>query len=406
MKSILVFPLSLSLAIVLAPSLSLAQQPPPRQRVGPVEEASDVERSEDDQEGDEAGRQDAEPEPETASPQPNSPGDNGQLRFAFSGTAWHEVLDWFASEADLALQLDQAPIGTFTFSDPSRSYSVSEALDVLNLTLMKSGYTLVRRGRILQLIDLEREKADKMISEIAELVDPADLDERGKSDIVSSIFPLGSLSPSDAREELAQMIGPAGRIVVLDSARRVKVTESASKLIAIRDMLEQVSTAETDVVEIVLKNRAADEILEIARPLLGLESGENSGEDIRISVGLYGDRIYASGLPGKLGLLQSIVDRADRQTTSDDTTEGTELKLPIFRTHRVRTADTTTAFDVLQTLLAGTPDARLAIDPKTDAIIAWARPETHQLIEATIAEMEGSGQSFKVLDLRRLDPAQ
>ena len=65
-----------------------------------------------------------------------------------------------------------------------------------------------------------------------------------------------------------------------------------------------------------------------------------------------------------------------------------------------------TVFDVLQTLLAGTPDARIAVEPKTKSIVAWARPETHQIIAKSIAEMEGSGQEFKVIDLKRLDPAQ
>ncbi len=183
---------------------------------------------------------------------------------------------------------------------------------MINLALMKRGYSLVRRGRMLQVIDLELENADKLISEIAELVRPEQLEERGKSDIVSCVFPLGSMTPDAAKEELALMIGPWGRVVVLDSARQVKVTETASKLIAIRDLLRSAAMADTNVVEIVLKNRGAEELLELARPLLGLEPGENANDEIRISVGLFGDRIYAAGLPGKTGLLTSIIEKADQ----------------------------------------------------------------------------------------------
>ncbi|HBV64616.1 MAG TPA: general secretion pathway protein, partial [Rhodopirellula sp.] len=148
------------------------------------------------------------------------------------------------------------------------------------------------------------------------------------------------------------------------------------------------------------------EILELARPLLELEPGENSNEDIRISVGLFGDRLYAAGLPGKTGLLEKLVEKADQPLTSTESEDGAELTTPVFQTHSVRTADSATVFDVLQTLLAGTPDARIAIDPKTNAIVAWARPETQQVIVKSIMEMEGSGQDFKVIDLKRLDPAQ
>ena len=336
----------------------------------------------------------------------SSLGKSGELSFNFSGVTWPAVLDWFANEADLALQLDQVPIGSWTFADPTRKYSISEALDVINLALLKRGYCLVRRGRMLQVIDLEQQNADKLISELAELVRPEQLEERGRSDIVSCVFPLGSMSADSAKEELALMIGPWGRVIVLDSARQVKVTEAADKLIAIRDLLKQASTADTDVVEIVLEHRAADEILELARPLLELEPGENSNEDIRISVGLFGDRLYAAGLPGKTGLLEKLVEKADQPLTSTESEDGAELTTPVFQTHSVRTADSATVFDVLQTLLAGTPDARIAIDPKTNAIVAWARPETQQVIVKSIMEMEGSGQDFKVIDLKRLDPAQ
>ena len=336
----------------------------------------------------------------------SSLGKSGDLSFNFSGVTWPAVLEWFADEADLALQLDQVPIGSWTFADPTRKYSVSEALDVINLALLKRGYCLVRRGRMLQVIDLEEQNADKLISELAELVRPEQLEERGRSDIVSCVFPLGSMTADAAKEELALMIGPWGRVIVLDSARQVKVTEAADKLIAIRDLLKQASTADTDVVEIILEHRAADEILELARPLLELEPGENSTEGIRISVGLFGDRLYAAGLPGKTGLLQKLVEKADQPLTSTESEDGAELTTPVFQTHSVRSADSATVFDVLQTLLAGTPDARIAIDPKTNAIVAWARPETQQVIVKSIMEMEGSGQDFKVIDLKRLDPAQ
>jgi type II secretory pathway component GspD/PulD (secretin) len=327
------------------------------------------------------------------------------LQFNFAGSDWRNVLDWFSEQADLSLQLDQVPLGTFSFADPTKTYSVSEALDVLNMSLMKRGYSLVRRGRLLQVIDLEAENADKLISEIAEQVAPDQLEQRGVSDIVSSVFPLGGLSPAAAKEELAQLIGPWGRVVVLESARQVKVTETATKLIAIRDLLRAAVSAETEVTEIVLQNRSADELLEIARPLLGLEPGVNSSDDIRISIGPLADRIYATGLPGKIGLLKALIQKAD-SPVGIASAEGEETALPVLRTHAVSSADTSTVFDVLQTLLAGSPDARIAIDPRTKSIVARARPETQDLIAKSIAELEGNGQDFKIFELRRLDPAQ
>ena len=331
---------------------------------------------------------------------------NETLVFNFSGAAWKDVLTWFAEQADLSLQIDRYPVGTVNFADPQRTYTVSEGLDLLNRLLLDRGYALVRRGRMLLLIDLEVENAANLISEIAELVTADQLDSRSRSDIVSCVFPLGSLTPDAAREEIAQLLGPWGRIVVLDSARQVKVTETVGKLLAIRQLLDNAKIAESNVSEILLEHRSSDEMLELARPLLGLDPGMNASDDIRISVGLFGDRIYATGLPGKLALLESIIKKADKPLEGIANGETDTVAAPVFETHAVNLADSATVFDVLQTLLQGTPDARIAIDPKTNAIVALARPETQALIKATIDKLEGSGQEFKVLTLRRLDPAQ
>ncbi|TWU39132.1 Bacterial type II/III secretion system short domain protein [Novipirellula aureliae] len=345
-------------------------------------------------------------EPVTAPDEPVQSGSMEQLVLNFQGTAWEDVLNWYAEQADLSLQIDRYPTGSVNYVDPTRSYSVDGTLDILNRLLLDRGYALVRRGRMLLLIDLEVDNAANLISELAELVSLDDLDGRSQSDIVSSVFPLGSLTPDAARQELAQLIGPWGRIIVLDSARQVKVTETVSKLLAIRKLLANAQETESNVVEIVLKYRGADEVLEIARPLLGLEDLQNSNESIRLSVGAYGERIYATGMPGKVSLLESIVSKADKPLATAEEGSTDEPSKPLFETHPVTVADSSTVFDVLQTLLAGTPDARIAIDPKTKSIVSYARPETQALIAATIAKLEGSGQEFKVINLRQLDPAQ
>ncbi len=326
--------------------------------------------------------------------------------FNFSGASWKDVLEWFSEQADLSLQIDRFPAGTVNYVDPSRTYNAAESLDILNRLLLDRGYALVRRGRMLLLIDLEVENAANLISEVAELVTLDELDGRSRSDIVSCVFPLGSLTPDAARQEIAQLVGPWGRTIVLDSARQVKVTETVAKLLAIRQLLENARQADSTVVEIVLQHRGSDEMLEIARPLIGLDPGQNANDEIRLSVGLYGERIYATGLPGKVALLESILLKADKPLVTADPNTQADVAIPVFETHRVKTADSATVFDVLQTLLAGTPETRIAIDPKTNAIVAYARPETQSMIAATIAKLEGSGQDFKVITLRRLDPAQ
>ena len=331
---------------------------------------------------------------------------DAELWFTFSKSKWETVLTWLSGTAELSLEYDNFPPGTFTYSDPSRSYTVTEALDVINLGLMKRGFVIVRRGRSLQLIDLEAPLVEKMISEIAEVVSPEELDRRGAHDIVSCVLPLGSMTPDAARDELELMKGPWGQVRVLDSARQVRVTETAGKLRAIRDVLESTASADSSVIELELEHRGAEDLLQLARPLLGLEPGENVNDEIRISVSLYGDLIMATGDAAKLKLLETIVTKRDKPLPEIASTDGTEVALPVFQTHFLRNADTASAFDVLQTMLADIPDTRVGLDPKTKAVLVRARPETQEFVANIISRLEGEGQQFEVIPLRQLKPSE
>ena len=80
----------------------------------------------------------------TAQPKATS----GTLQFSFNGTPWREVIDWLASEGDLALHVNDLPTGSFTYSDPT-TFTHQDALDRVNLFLLPQGFTLVRSGKLL-----------------------------------------------------------------------------------------------------------------------------------------------------------------------------------------------------------------------------------------------------------------
>src|SRR6056297_780672 len=343
-------------------------------------------------------------EPVSPSDRERAAGPTEGLRFNFSATPWRDVLEWLAEEADLSLRAEHYPPATLTFIDPSRTYSPSEALDQLNRLLLDRGFALVRRGRLLIVIDLEDPAAEKYIENIAEVVTPEELDGRGESDIVKCIFSLGAMSADAAESELKQMVGPGMPMTVLPSARRVVVTDTVARLKAIRSVLKDAEEAGSEVIEIPLQHRGAEEILVLARPLLQLETGENANEEIRIAVDPFGDRLYAVGNPAQISLLRGVVEKADQPIEMEEGSEGTEAKLPELRSYPVAVADPATVFDVLQTLLAGLPDTRLTIDPESNAVIAFARPETHAKIQATLDHLEGKGKQLEVIQLRRLEP--
>ena len=119
---------------------------------------------------------------------------DGKLVFNFRYQPWQDVLDWFAEQAGLSLLLESPPPGTFNYRD-SRAYTPSEALDVINSVLLTKGYTLVRSGRMLVLVNLEDGVPPNLVLDV-----PLDeLDERGEFELIRVLFPVWNMTAEQER---------------------------------------------------------------------------------------------------------------------------------------------------------------------------------------------------------------
>lgn len=201
------------------------------QRRGDREDASVIEESE-------------EPAPSKRSTVGMPADADGMLTFNFRYQPWEDVIDWFAQQADLSLLMDAPPQGTFNYTD-SRRYTPAEALDVLNSVLLTKGYTLVRKDRMLFVINLEDEIPPNLVTDVP----VSELDNRGEYELVRTLFQVRSMPAADAAAEVEKLIGPQGKVVVLERAGMIQVTETAGRLRTIRsviDAAEQPGTAGID----------------------------------------------------------------------------------------------------------------------------------------------------------------
>lgn len=332
------------------------------------------------------------------------------LTLNFSATPWEQVLQWIAKEAELSLQYDSFPIGTFTYRDPYRSYSVSEALDIMNGVLLNKAYRLIRRQRSLMVVDLGNgESADVirgLLRELAELVSPEELDKRGDFELLKCMFVLSRLSPDEAQREITLLMGPEGSSVPLGSAGQILVTETAGKLRLIREMLRRVedpvSTRGSKILTLSMKHVSAEEVLGIARPLLGLPDGTNQSTDFNVSTDTFGNTIFATGSTDKLQLLRDLAIQIDVKP-GEGGPASVSIEHPTLKSHPIRSSDPNTAYNVLQTLLEGSANVRLSLEPKTNSIIALGNETDHKLIEDTLAKLAGESSSFTIIPLKRID---
>ena len=327
----------------------------------------------------------------------------------FNATPWSEVLKWLAKEAELSLQVDAFPQGTFTYRDPFRRYSLSETMDIMNGVLLGKGYTLMKKQRVLMSVDLAGDNAEltrSFIRELSELVSIEELAKRGDFEIVKCVFTLERSTVEEIEKEVRLLIGPQGSVVSLPTAGQVLVCETGSKLRIIRDLIERSEKPDgarsAKIVTLPLKHTSADEVLAIARPLLGLKDGLNTSDDLSISTDTFGNTIFATGSADKLQILRNIALLIDVKP-SDDTAATSTIETPYFKTHQLLGSDPTTTMDVLQSTFSGQTNMKLSIDPKTNNILALATKSDHEMMEKIIGELAGQSSGFEVIQLTKLD---
>lgn len=161
--------------------------------------------------------------------------DTGQLQFKFQQQPWAEVLRWFAEQEGLTLVMTQVPQGSFTYKD-NRSYSAAEAIDLLNSVLLTRGYTLVRRERMLTVLQL----SDSIPIELIPRVTLEELPARGRFELVSVLFPLGKRPVDAVLQEVQPYLGSYGRAIPLPQSRQLLVVETAGKMATINVLINSV----------------------------------------------------------------------------------------------------------------------------------------------------------------------
>jgi len=326
-----------------------------------------------------------------------------RLRFNFRFQPWKDVLDWFAQQADLSLVLEAPPPGTFNYSD-TREYTPAEAIDLLNSVLLTKGYTLVRHDRMLMLVNLEDGIPPNLVSTVSEEA----LDQRGEYELVRVLFSLNKLTAEEAEAEIKKLLGPQGSVVPLAKSRQVLVTETAGRLRAIRSVIRRSEEPQgltgSQIRSYELKHALPSDIMAVVRQLLDIPEDKNASADgsIRFALDPLGGRLLVSGDAEMLARVDEILKVVD--VAGPGGGEPGVQETPQLEVYSITTADSLAVLAVMQTLMAGQPDVRLAIDEKTGNLVALARPSQHATIRATLDQMQRDARTVEVIRLRIVDP--
>ncbi len=205
-----------------------------------------------------------------ASVRPSAAGDQ-RISFNFRYAPWETVLKLFADAADLTLDLNDIPSGTFNHYD-SKSYTIPEALDVLNGYLLPRGYVLVHRDNFLVCVNIDNGIPPNLVPTVT----VEELATRGRNELMTVVFPLEGVEDVSAlATEVEKLKGPQGSVAGITPARTLVVTDIGANLTRINHILRNFTTGPQDQVfkNYQLEHIFVDDAEYLVRSLLGLDTG-------------------------------------------------------------------------------------------------------------------------------------
>ena len=339
------------------------------------------------------------PDPAALPAEAPAESDEVRLTFNFRYQPWQEVLDWFADEAGLSLLLESAPPGTFNYRD-SRTYTPAEALDVLNGVLLTKGYTLVRSGRMLVLVNLE----DGIPPNLVPDVPLAELDERGEYELIRVLFPLWNMTPEQAAEEVQPLLGPQGKAITLPQARQIQVTETAGRLRTIRSIIHAVEppgSGTAGVREFTLNHLKFDQAIPTIRLMLGIPPEATGTPDgsMQITKSATDEKLLFRGTAQHAARLQEILRLIDVPEGAEGVDGSPQLEV-----YTMTVGDPEAVEDALEDLLGDDPKVSVSADDDNGFLVVVATPSQHAMIRATLDQMQQESREVDVIALSSVDP--
>lgn len=322
-----------------------------------------------------------------------------KLRFNFSSPKWEDVLRWFARQSDLSLVMGNVPPGDFNYSD-NREYTPAQAIDLLNSILLTKGFTLVRRDKLLILVEIK----DGIPDDIVPRVNFEELAKRGIYEIVTVAFSLGDKPVDAVQAEIRPVLGSYGKMSLLPNSRQLLVTETVGKLRAINLLIESVPSPAKPPAQPPEKPPEPSEVrsypLGKLEPTGTMAALKQLAPSTIISADSTTGRIVVYGPISQLELVKAYLAQLD--VAPDQNPD-----LPRVQTYELKGKFSEQR--LLEQLAIAVPRAKYSFDAASGRLVALATTSQHGAIRDALEQMElvvdqDRAKSVQVFALRRANP--
>jgi hypothetical protein len=175
--------------------------------------------------------------------QPAKPGQPARaraFRLEFRAQPWTDVLKWLSNETGTPANATRIPTGKFTFVGPEKkAYTLPEVIDIINDGLLSNStekYYLIHGPHSFTVVPAD----ERIDPSLVPRVPPADLERRGRTELVAVVIPLQVLMAEDLAPDIQKMLGPFGQVVLLKSANQLMVMDTAANVRRVYQVIQEI----------------------------------------------------------------------------------------------------------------------------------------------------------------------
>ncbi|MCA9073482.1 MAG: hypothetical protein KDA93_00510 [Planctomycetaceae bacterium] len=302
-----------------------------------------------------------------------------KLQFNFQYAKWADVLIWIADESGLSLVRDAPPAGqeapptgTFNYTD-TKEYSPIEAIDLLNGWLQTKGFALLRRDRLLMLIDL----SNGLPKGVVPRVSIEELPLRGRFELVSVMLPLENRPAEAVMTEIEPLLGSYGTAESLPANKQLLLTDTAGNLMAIHKIALGVPPPPGPKPAPPEPPKPVMEVVPFVHANPGkLEEVLKQFVSGTVMVDGEAKQITLNAVPDQIANAKAILARLE-----ENQGPANQPRLSVYPAPQRNTNE------VLNTLQLVAPGSRIRIDDQSQQLQVFATPEEQAIIVATLEKL-------------------
>jgi len=358
-------------------------------------------------------------------------GEDGRVAFQFRNQAWPELIDWLAELSDQPLDWLELPADRVNITTPGR-YTVTEVIDLFNRHLLGRGYTLLSLDGGMTVV-----KCSAINPAIVPRFDQEQLGALPPHSFVRTSLDAGWLSAEKLAEEFKAMISENGKLTALTTTNRIEAMDAAVTLHQVAELLRREldgASRESLAPEFKLRHIPAEEAKRLLEEFLGIggkpepplspqeqqqraqmmqmrmqqgggqpPTPEPKKPDIAVVANARQNSILLQAPPDRVAIATEFLKRIDVPGATMTSLSDVQNRVQVFR---LVSLDPAKLIEIVQEMNVLEPSTRIRVDSDNRALIVSGSAADRFIIQQIITRLDGSGRSFEVLQLRRLDAAE